>query len=63
MLSNPVFFPNPTIEIYNRYGQRIYSASNYQDDWSASGESAGTYFWIGRSTNGKEIKGWIEVQK
>ena len=41
---------NWSLEVYNRWGQKIYSSSLYQNDWKADNISDGVYFYILRST-------------
>ncbi|MCD6065712.1 MAG: hypothetical protein K0S33_538 [Bacteroidetes bacterium] len=40
------FFPNSTIGIYNRWGNKIYESSNYDNKWDGNGIEAGTYYYI-----------------
>jgi hypothetical protein len=53
--------------IFNRLGDHILEAENYQNDWSAEGLVAGTYFYvltaIDRNGDPVEFKGWIQVIK
>jgi len=37
---------NWSIEIYNRWGKRVYSASPYQNNWDAGNLSDGVYFYV-----------------
>jgi gliding motility-associated-like protein len=43
-------YPENKLEIYNRYGQLIYSSTNYQNDWNGTyfGKEVpdGTYFFV-----------------
>ena len=64
-------FPNNRVEIYNRWGQKLFEASKYNNAdvaWkgtiknSAEIAPAGTYFYIIDLGNGsKPIKGWLEL--
>ncbi len=60
-------FPTNELIIFNRYGDHVYESVNYQNDWSAEGLNAGTYFYVlrGKDILGKEheFKGWIQVIK
>ncbi len=38
-------FPNSSLVIYNRWGNKIYESSNYQNNWSGSKYADGTYFY------------------
>jgi gliding motility-associated-like protein len=46
--------------VSNRYGTRVYSSSNYQNDWDGGKESDGVYYY--RLEVGSEVfTGWVEV--
>ena len=63
----PVILPGEKIEvlIYNRYGDEVYSHSNYDNDWQGTykGEKLpeGTYYYIVIDQNGNEFKGPINI--
>jgi gliding motility-associated-like protein/uncharacterized repeat protein (TIGR01451 family) len=60
-------FSRTEIVIFNRYGDHVYENQNYENDWSAQGQVAGTYFYVlkGIDSEGRthEFKGWIQVIK
>ena len=60
-------FESNRLVIFNRYGDHVLEADNYQNDWNAPGQVAGTYFYIltavDRDGNQVEFKGWIQVIK
>jgi len=35
-----------TVEVFNRWGQLVYQASNYANNWEAHGLSDGTYYYV-----------------
>ncbi|MDP2189661.1 MAG: gliding motility-associated C-terminal domain-containing protein [Sphingobacteriaceae bacterium] len=39
------FFPVNTVELYNRWGQRVFSAQNYANQFSPTNLEAGTYIY------------------
>jgi gliding motility-associated-like protein len=39
-------YPNPALTIYNRWGRKVYSSENYQNNWDGDGLPDGTYFYI-----------------
>jgi gliding motility-associated-like protein len=50
IIGNIDLYPNNTLEIYNRYGQKVLTKTPYQNDWNGSYLGAelpcGTYFYI-----------------
>jgi gliding motility-associated-like protein len=52
------------LEIWNRWGKRIYKTDNYQNEWGNQKEiAAGIYYYFFRTPSGAECKGWIQVMK
>lgn len=39
-------FPPSSLLIYNRFGNKIYESSNYQNNWNGSKYSDGTYYFV-----------------
>jgi gliding motility-associated-like protein/uncharacterized repeat protein (TIGR01451 family) len=60
-------FSGSEIVILNRYGDHVLEKTNYQNNWDAPGQVAGTYFYVLKLTDrsGKvhEFTGWIQVIK
>jgi gliding motility-associated-like protein/uncharacterized repeat protein (TIGR01451 family) len=60
-------FTASEIVIFNRFGDHVLEKTNYQNDWNAPGQVAGTYFYVlkltDRSGRIHEFKGWIQVIK
>ncbi|WP_147678517.1 Ig-like domain-containing protein, partial [Algibacter pacificus] len=66
-------FPDNTIEIYNRWGNKVYSAKGYLNTWDGisngrvtikKGEKVpvGTYYYVLKLGNGdKPLSGWLYV--
>jgi gliding motility-associated-like protein len=51
-----------TLEIYNRWGQRVYWASHYGNDWAGQGLSDGTYYYkLSHAGRRQTYKGYVEV--
>ncbi|TDE18455.1 DUF7948 domain-containing protein [Dyadobacter psychrotolerans] len=48
------------VEIYNRWGKRIYKSMDYKNDWG-KGIANGTYYYVVDTPNGNHCKGWLEV--
>jgi gliding motility-associated-like protein len=61
-------FPQSTFEVFNRYGNKVYSANGYQNNWDGTlnGKGSplpiGTYFYVLDLGDGTEAKkGWIQI--
>lgn len=39
-------YPNSKLLVFNRWGNKVYENDNYQNDWSPTDLSDGTYFYI-----------------
>jgi gliding motility-associated-like protein len=55
--------PDISVEIYNRWGDRIFLDTNYKNEWNAENISDGVYFYYvaNKKVCGIERKNWIEV--
>ncbi|MFD0984272.1 T9SS type B sorting domain-containing protein, partial [Flavobacterium myungsuense] len=57
------------LQIYNRYGQEVYSKNNYKNEWSGSSNDGkelpdGTYFYvITLLNNDKPDTGWVYINR
>lgn len=56
------------LSIFNRYGQEVYSKSNYTIEWHGQSDSGdelptGTYFYMIQRSNGEQITGWIYINR
>lgn len=59
-------YPNNTLTIFNRLGSKVYSTSNYQNNWDGTWKKGdlpnGTYFYVLDLADGSEVKkGWIQI--
>lgn len=55
---------NWTLEVYNRWGRRIYQQAGYDNSWDAPGQPAGIYYYLLRNPGtGQQLRGWVEVVK
>ena len=63
-------FPNNTVSIFNRWGNKIWNTTNYNNTtnfWDGKNQSgatltSGTYFYIIEIDNGTGVKkGWVEL--
>lgn len=66
-------FPNNSVTIFNRWGEKIFEAAPYQNNWAGQSESdlnvgngklpEGTYFYILKLTDKKEMQGYIYLTR
>jgi gliding motility-associated-like protein len=49
------------MEIYNRWGRKVYEQSNYANNWGGDNQPAGVYYYLLTDRNGAQTKGWIEI--
>ncbi|MFC0261598.1 DUF7507 domain-containing protein, partial [Fontibacter flavus] len=60
-------FVSNEIIIFNRYGDHVYQRKDYNNDWNAPGQVAGTYFYVLTAVDSQgrthDFKGWIQVIK
>jgi gliding motility-associated-like protein len=52
-------------KIFNRWGDLVYSKTDYTNEWDGSGLSEGVYYYHldDKTQSGKSYKGWVEVLK
>ena len=53
IIKNVEEYPNTELLIYNRWGNKIYESSNYQNDWDGENHSDGVYYYV-TNNNHKE---------
>lgn len=56
------------LEIFNRYGQEVYSKSNYTNEWVGQTDNGnelptGTYFYMIERSNGESLTGWVYINR
>ncbi|REH47419.1 gliding motility-associated-like protein/predicted secreted protein (Por secretion system target) [Tenacibaculum gallaicum] len=61
-------YPNNRLEVYNRWGNRVYLSYNYQNNWNGVGNEqrrslpAGVYFYaLTVEGNSRNLKGWVYI--
>jgi len=65
-IKNIYLYPNNTVDIFNRYGQKVYSAINYGTPWDGTykGETlpTGTYYYVIDLKNGtRALSGYVAL--
>jgi gliding motility-associated-like protein len=60
-------FPGSQLIIFNRWGNEVYRADNYLNDWNGSGLAEGTYYYVlnrkERAGNFTAFKGWVFLKR
>lgn len=61
-------YPDNSVKIYNRWGDEVFSAAPYQNDWQGQGKNGdvveGTYFYVLDLGPGEETRtGYIEFRR
>ena len=59
-------YPGCTVEIFNRYGQKVYQSTGYSKPWdgmiNGNPLPIGTYYWIINPKNGrKQMNGSVTI--
>ncbi len=39
-------YPNTLLQIFNRWGKKVYESSNYQNNWNGENNNDGVYFYV-----------------
>ena len=60
----PLFSCLPaSLDVYTRWGQKVYQSNNYQYNWDAKDLPSGVYYYLLRDTDNRRAKGWVEVRR
>jgi gliding motility-associated-like protein len=56
------------LQIFNRYGMKVYSKSGYSNEWCGQSDSGdnlpdGTYYYVINRNNGETKTGWIYINR
>ena len=50
-----------TLEIYNRWGEKVYETNAYRNDWGSRAASGVYYYLLRSAASPASYKGWVEV--
>jgi gliding motility-associated-like protein len=56
-------FPGTSLEVFTRWGNKVYESADYHNDWNGSGTIDGTYYYILRESDGTTMTGFLTVFK
>ena len=56
------------VEIFNRYGTKVYSKSNYVDEWHGQSDDSnelpdGTYYYVVEFNDSPVKTGWVYINR
>lgn len=54
-------FPRTFLQIFDRWGNRIYENADYKNEWRGGGQADGTYYYILTLNDGKVIPGFFQI--
>jgi len=54
-------FPGSSLEIYNRWGNKIFESKSYKNDWNGSEQEDGTYYYIFNRSDGVGFSGHLQL--
>ncbi|MDH5380553.1 MAG: gliding motility-associated C-terminal domain-containing protein, partial [Cyclobacteriaceae bacterium] len=54
---------NASLEVYNRWGRKVYENPDYDNSWTGEDLSAGTYFYYVIGENKEKCKGIVQIIK
>ena len=54
-------FRGSSLEIFNRWGNKVYESKDYRNDWSAEEQEEGTYFYVFKRSDGVEYSGDLQL--
>jgi gliding motility-associated-like protein len=54
-------YPNSSLYIYNRWGNKIYEDMNYQNNWNGNQVNDGTYYYILTLNDGRTLTGFVTI--
>ena len=50
------------LQVFSRWGQAVFDAPAYRNDWAGAGLPAGLYYYLLRNADGAgQVKGWVEI--
>ncbi|RSK51070.1 DUF7948 domain-containing protein [Hymenobacter rigui] len=51
------------LQVFTRWGNKVFEAASYRNDWSGAGLPDGIYYYILRLPDGTPLKGWLTIQR
>ena len=62
-VENLDLYPNSKLNIYNRWGRKVYTSNNYRNDWKGENYPEGVYFYTLKVADSKssELTGTVNI--
>lgn len=60
-ITNIEYYTNPKLNIFNRWGKKVFESSNYRNEWDGKDLSDGTYFYILTLMDGASYHGTVTI--
>jgi gliding motility-associated-like protein len=54
---------NSSLQIFNRWGSKVYSSSNYNNTWDGGRVPEGTYFYLLTLPTKETLRGFVEIRR
>ncbi|MBC8083480.1 MAG: gliding motility-associated C-terminal domain-containing protein, partial [Hymenobacter sp.] len=51
------------LQVFSRWGNKVFEAANYRNDWNGNYLPAGVYYYLLQPAVGTTIKGWLEISR
>ena len=58
---NLQYFPNSSLRVYNRWGNKIFESADYKNDWDGGKAPDGVYYYILQIPNKEPITGFVTI--
>ena len=50
------------LEVYNRWGRRVYESAAYRNEWDGEGLPSGVYYYgLSNAQTKRQLKGWVQI--
>ena len=53
--------PGTIVQVYNRWGNKVFESNNYLGDWKGDNLPDGTYYYLVNGADGQFYKGFLEI--
>ena len=62
IFKNLEFFPNSSLTVFNRWGNKVFEKTDYQNNWNGGGQKDGVYYYILSAPKlEKPLTGYVQI--